>query len=214
MKKLTTLILIALLTACSSDPTENQEFEASCDNGTFYGDLYFQTQKQVDAFGELCYTKVVGIVFFGTPQLNLSTEIINVEALENLTEIEGHLAFYDNRFLASLHGLHNLTKVTGQLHIVRSNSLTSLQGLDRLMESGSLYLYSNRELTALDGLNSLTQLADVRIGQTPFEAAPNPKLVNYCALQSAYANGVQQSVILNNAYNPSSEDIISGGCFQ
>ncbi len=216
MKKLTTLVILLLTLGCSTDTTENQDIEVLCDNGTYYGDLFFRTQEQVDSFGELCYTKIEGTVFFGTAtELGLSTDITNLGPLLRLTEIDGHLALYDNRFLSSLHGLHNLTKVSGQFHLVRTNALTSLQGLDRLTSSGTLYIYSNRELETLNGLNSLTQLTDVRIGQTPNEAAPNPKLSDYCALQTVYSNGsVQLSVISNNAFNPSSSEIISGSCFQ
>jgi len=86
--------------------------------------ITFTTQSQVDSFTILypdC-TELSGSLKIESAN---NTDIENVEALENLTKINGDLQISENSLLANIAGLKNLTDLEGNL-IVFNNQLRTM----------------------------------------------------------------------------------------
>src|SRR5690606_41866314 len=101
--------------------------------------------------------------------------------------------------------------------------------LESLTELNSLSVTSNQVLSSLNGLENVvamtpsTGFPNILIGygaeSDVFDNYPNPNLSDFCALENLFVNrngsSLQQGVhntILNNAYNPSLQNIIDGDC--
>ncbi|WP_290698083.1 hypothetical protein [Lacinutrix sp.] len=122
--------------------------------------------------------------------------------------------------LLNFQGLDSLTQIGG-LTVVESG-ITNFQGLESLTQINpiagnyNLLIDNNPNLLSLSGLDNLifTQTADINIGGSSgfSSGVGNPLLTDFCALQSSFLNS--SSVIENNAYNPTIQDIQNGNCSQ
>lgn len=79
------------------------------------------------------------------------SNITNLQALQNITEIKGGLKF-EWTSVPHLNGLNNLTKVGGTLSIDR---VGSLQGIQNLVSVGSLEFLNNPDISNLEALDNL-----------------------------------------------------------
>ena len=118
--------------------------------------------------------------------------------------------------METLEGLTGLTEVSGDFTVGGMAELESLTGLNSLQViTGGLFLSSNNHLKRLNGLENLNELGSAHIGVTIFgNAALNPNLRDFCALQNVFTNGSYgNSININyNYYNPTVQDIIDGNC--
>ncbi|MFD2914319.1 leucine-rich repeat domain-containing protein [Psychroserpens luteus] len=155
--------------------------------------------------------------------------LTSLEGLNNLSNIDGSLTLEDNDALTSIAVLGNLSNSSG-IYIENNDALTTLVGLEQITEISFLWITYNEALIDLNGLDNLTS-----INVSPFFSsiqfliglkgqddgtstpAPNPNLSNFCALENLLVNGNGLAIpigIANNAYNPSSQDIIDGNCVE
>lgn len=113
-----------------------------------YGDYYFFSQAEIDAFP---------VNYPGCTDLNgmfhiEGDDITNLDALGNIHSLNGTLEIHDNSLLASLAGLNSLAVVDGAISIVRNDYLTdisSLQNLDTSLIS-FLVISTNPSLSECD----------------------------------------------------------------
>nr|WP_321243249.1 hypothetical protein [uncultured Psychroserpens sp.] len=155
--------------------------------------------------------------------------LTSLEGLNNLSNIDGSLTLEDNDVLTSIAVLGNLSNSSG-IYIENNDALTTLVGLEQITEISFLWITYNEALIDLNGLDNLTT-----INVSPFFSsiqfliglqaqddgtstpAANPNLSDFCALENLLVNGNGLAIpigIANNAYNPSSQDIIDGNCSQ
>ena len=124
---------------------------------------------------------VIGIRVFG---LGITSDITNLNGLQNLTSIGGHLYISGNPQLTNIAGLQNLTSIGETLVILQHSQLTNIDGLQNLSSiGGGLTIQSNAKLMEFCGLKLLL-------------SSPN--------------NGVTSMNIGGNASNPTESDIING----
>jgi len=134
--------------------------------------IIFNTQYEIDNFatnypgctevlGRVIIDRALGSSLTNLDALNQITDIqgdlrisnvgtiTNLTALNNLTALGGSLIISGNYSLVDLSGLENLTSISGEIEIVNNNSLASLNGLDNLDYNGITYLsiHDNPNLT-------------------------------------------------------------------
>jgi hypothetical protein len=158
---------------------------------------------------------------------NLSS-LNSIAALENLSSAD-RVQLYNLPELNTLEPLSQLTELLF-LRITRVNGLTDLSAFSNLTSINFLNLAGNESLTSLDGLENLIYSEGILIG-IDLEGdivvdAPNNNLTDYCALENLFINGTYIEnptnpnfptngvTIVDNAYNPSVQDIINGNCSQ
>ena len=147
--------------------------------------------------------------------INNNAQLASLSDFTNLTELD-YLYFENNQSLTSLNGLENINSVIG-LIISGSTSLQTLSGLDGLVSiEGFMIINDNSSLTSLSGLENLFSINELLIGTDASNTnQANVNLANFCALTNLFTNGTSTTVsIVNNAYNPTVQDIIDGNCSQ
>ena len=100
--------------------------------------ITFSTQEEIDNFQSEypnCI-EIEGAVVIGGDKIK-NDDIVNLNVLNILTSIEGHISIKNNNYLESLSGLNNVTSIGGYLIIEANNALTSLMGLDNI-NAGSI----------------------------------------------------------------------------
>jgi len=113
-------------------------------------DLVLNTQIQVDNF-PISYPECTGIPGNVTIQ-SLGDNIINLTALQQLTEVGGDLVIIENESLTSLDGLENLTQIGGDVEVDQNPLITTLAPLSTIESvAGSLAIGEMIELTELLG---------------------------------------------------------------
>ncbi len=123
--------------------------------GIFDGNLILTSQEAIDTFN---YTVITGNLTINDGKTG---NIINLSALEFLTDIGGNLSIQFNDSLTSLSGLDALTNIGGGLNIGANPTLSSLSGLDFLTSVGGRLLISyNASLRSLSGLDALTNIGE------------------------------------------------------
>lgn len=139
-----------------------------------------------------------GSVFIHQP----FTEIPEFEGLEEIEDVL--FRGYEGSTFSSFKKLKKIQS----LHIQSSMNLTDLTGFRGLVESMEYFqLFDNPILTSLDGLDNLPLISDTL---SIFE---NDMMMNYCAISLAMQTQMPQNYyIMDNAYNPSFDDIIMGNC--
>ncbi|WP_162342575.1 receptor L domain-containing protein [Cyclobacterium salsum] len=176
--------------------------EPACDGRTFEGRVHLLSQKMIEDFGALCYTKIIGDIMITDHQ-----ETIDLSPLNSIREIEGDLIIRKNTYLTSLNGLENLSKV-GWLLIAENESLNSLQGLQNLREVKSrLFIQNNPQLKSLKGLENLTIVGEM------IQISSNENLEDFCALKNINsANSNRQPNVTGNANNPDLNNLSDENC--
>lgn len=115
-------------------------------------------QSQIDSFN-IVYPDCTELVGNLKVQSTNNTDIINVEALQNLTKIKGDLQISENAALNDLAGLKNLTEIEGNLIIFNNPGLINVLGLNNLKQVGlNVSIANNGRLTTLDGLDNLLNI--------------------------------------------------------
>jgi hypothetical protein len=95
--------------------------------------------------------------------IELNVYLFNLTGLDNLYAIGGSLHISSNPNLQNLSGLNDLSSIGGWLQIEFNNTLSSLTGLDDLSSLGGLDIHNNHNLTSLTGLNNLSSIGDLLI---------------------------------------------------
>jgi len=137
------------------------------------------------------------------------TALTNIDALSNVTTLEYDLVIVYNEYLTNIEGLKNLSFVGEDINIERNSLLTNLDGLIGLTTVvGDFYIYDNNALLNADGLSNLTSAYDLDFHR-------NDLMSNYCGLNTLIIdNGFTGFRATENAYNPTTQDIIDGNCSQ
>lgn len=138
MRKFTLLFAFITLSlvSCSDDSDESTEDPIEeVPDCILDESVYLTTQAEVDAFAELGYCKVGGILQIG-PEEGLS-DIHNISGLSGLDYVGSSLVIRNNPELPDLSGLENITKVQGALSIRNNDMLVNLEGLSGLQTIGS-----------------------------------------------------------------------------
>lgn len=126
---------------------------------TYVGNLKFTTQKDIDEFTALGYTKIDGNLII----TNYQNSIKSLKGFSDLTYIEGNLHILDGDSynpLASISGFENLTYI-GEGLVIRGffddlKGLSSLSFISRTLDiTGSI--------KSLLGLENLTDVGDIKI---------------------------------------------------
>jgi len=117
--------------------------------------IIFSTQAQIDSF-QINYPNCTEI----EGDVNISnSNITNLNGLNVLTSIYGHLYIEENSELTSLTGLDNLTYIGGSTKIYRNDTLVSIAGLNNVSYIGGyLSIIVNKNLTNLTGLVNLASI--------------------------------------------------------
>ncbi len=162
-------LIFIVLTACTED-------DSSCDGGAFKGNVFLNSQEEVDVFGANCYSKIEGNLIIGLP--SQPTDIHNLQPLSGLKEVvNGRLAIYADK-LIDLKGLDNVTRLDG-LRIDGCTSLITLFGLNSLSQIGITDVSDNSNqfdpsfiinycpsLNSIEALDSLKKIQNFIIGGT------------------------------------------------
>jgi len=143
MKKLS-LVTVFLIVLCISASSQ------LCPDS-----LYITSQAQIDSF-QINYpgcTEIDGNVeIYGN-------DITNLNGLNVLTAIGGHLYISDLPVLTNLMGLENLVYIGGRFMFGGNEALTSFTGLDNLASiGGDLYVILNPAPTSFAGLENLASI--------------------------------------------------------
>lgn len=147
--------------------------------GIFNGDIIISSQQELEDFGALGYTTVIGNLSIGGYQT--ATDVNNLTPLLVLENVVGELRIDDNPLLTTLDGLNNVEFVSKL--IIRINpSLTGLTGLSNLNSVVDIVISDNNAITSLQGLEGLTSV-------NRFNIHRNDLLTSLTGLES-----------LNNAY--------------
>lgn len=142
------------------------------EDNVFEGDIYLQSQQEVNDFGLQQYTHITGDIWIGSIQ-NYLSDIEDLKPLRTLSNIDGDLIILYNGKLRSTLGLENVSRVGGMINFLINPVLEKVEGMQKITSlSGSLIFNENLMLENLDGLNQITSAGkDVHF----FD---NPKLKN------------------------------------
>lgn len=152
---------------------------------THHGDVFLQSQAEVDSFGAMGYSHIAGKLYIGDTNFfssNTISNITNITALENLQRVDSTLMIFGNYSLLSLEGLDSLTYVGKSLELIfnfgvqsleplseldtinkrlllnYTNSLNNLEGLENLQYVKNIELVGNLNLSSLNGIDNITSL--------------------------------------------------------
>ncbi|XRE43685.1 hypothetical protein ACIVBQ_001889 [Tenacibaculum discolor] len=179
------------------------------------------------------------IVDVNTIVIKNNASLKTIEGLQNLTSCELYITIENNNQLYDLKGLSKLAS-TGAIKIINNTSLnnisdllnlksvsylieikgntnlTSLNGIQNIVYDNSLtgkklFIQNNPEITTLEAISNYTFERGV------INISNNSKLDNFCGLKKllteiTHKEFDENSFIYNNAYNPSSEDILNEKC--
>ncbi|GHC54777.1 cadherin repeat domain-containing protein [Ulvibacter litoralis] len=184
-----------------------------------------------DNDGLTSLTGLENIETAGTINIMLNDVLTDISALSNITELTLSLQLYGNPVLANLNGLNNITSVsylsitdndslvnlddlhisniTESFEIDENDLLTDINGLSGISSiNGELSIFNNNSLSNIDGLSNLSTLTDNLFIEM------NNNLTDLCGLQNLLTNGGLSGdyTVVNNAYNPTEQDIIDGNC--
>ncbi|WP_321300316.1 DUF4971 domain-containing protein [Marinifilum fragile] len=140
-------------------------------NTTFVGNIRFSSQMQLNEFGKLGYTRIIGEVEFDCdeeyiPTTNYGT-ITDLTPFSSIKEVIGHLWITECSELKSLKGLNNLQTIGGSLYINDNESLadfTALENLESVELNLSISTYGGNKITDLSCLKNLNSVGgDFRV---------------------------------------------------
>lgn len=159
-----------------------------CLESTFDGDMFLNTQSDVNSFGSNNYCAVTGsLIIAQTPNgsndpiVDLSplgsiqiirylgvqfTQVLeNLDGLENLQEITERLSVYENLELRNIDALRNVTAPMNNVNIERNDKLENIDGLSGLSSlvaipesRPGLLVIDNAALQNVDGLRNLSSM--------------------------------------------------------
>ncbi len=155
-----------------------------------YGNYYLLSQPDIDDF-QVNYpgcTEIEGDIHIE------GDDITNLNGLNVLTSIGGHLEIKGNDALPSLTGLDNVAWIGGDLVIPYNNALTSLTGLENITSiGGNLNIYGNDALPSLTGLENMTSIG----GDLGIKS--NDVLSSLAGLDNIDAESMMDLLVFNNS---------------
>ena len=142
-------------------------------------------------------------------ELITNASLIGIDGLNNISSAN-NLMIFNNDQLTNFDVLREIGPTVSGVSIESSDSLTSLIGLSGItsVDQYSLEILRNSSLTSLSGLDNLASI------NTYLYVKDNNALTDLCALQTLLVNDGLGGVlsIIDNAYNPTEQDIINGDC--
>lgn len=120
--------------------------------------ITFTSQAQIDSF-PLLYPTCTSISGNVTIQ---GANIVNLNALAQITAIGGSFQILNNPALTGLSGMAGLSNVSS-IFIQNNPSLTSVTAFNSLSTIGYLFIDGNPVLTSLTGINALTTIGGITI---------------------------------------------------
>ncbi|ALM06417.1 hypothetical protein SB49_00260 [Sediminicola sp. YIK13] len=171
------------------------------------GTFYFSHNPNIETFGNFQNINDIGKIRIANNAL-----LQNIDAFKDMDHNTiTSVIISGNHSLNSLLGLSGINNISGNLEINDSPLIENLIGLEFLDHVGGYFdLNVNPFLANLDALQNLNFVG------SNFRILNNQNLKNFCGLQQLFRNGnIEGSVsISDNAFNPSSQDIIDGNCAQ
>lgn len=133
-------------------------------------------------------------------------ELRGIEPLQGLETIKGLSVISSNK-LEDLSDLVSL-KEAEFIELGAIELLQDLQGLEQLRNVDYLYISSNPNLTHMDALSGLTQVSSM------LSIRWNSSLTDLCGIRSVVSSGGFSSdyEVMENAFNPSVQDMSAGNC--
>jgi hypothetical protein len=123
------------------------------------GDVVIVGDDITNLSGLIKLTSIGGDLYIGRYGYGGNPNLLNLDGLDSLVYINGHLEIIGNHYLTSLMGLESLTSIGGDLLLYESFNLTSLTGLANLTSIGNrLIIDGSLNLTSLTGLANLTSI--------------------------------------------------------
>lgn len=163
-------IISLLIISCSNNEESNSDSKI-CDSGTYEGNVTLNNQNDVDAFGELCYSKINGYLHINGLFDGNEPFITDLTSLRNIKEVTGALSIGHNKILSSLEGLEGIEKV-GHIHMEENESLTSIEALsgiqtvngsDMISDIPKILIQQCYVLTNLEGLQNISDVGNLEI---------------------------------------------------
>lgn len=125
----------------------------------FEGDVFLNSQQEVDEFGAQGYTEINGFLKMSNP----NSDIWNVTELVGIQIVRGKLEVRFQKSLESLDGFEELTHVGGGFTIQFCDILTSMEGIRNIEEIGAFTIDRNESLIQLPSFSQLTKVESLGI---------------------------------------------------
>ena len=182
-----------------------EEISFTTEDKIYNGNVYLRNQEEVNNFGSLGYTAIFGDLII---EPAIPTHFSDLNALQSIKSIEGVLIVSKTTGLRDLSGLQNVVAIGKYVILSNNRELTSI-GLDSLLVVREYFnILFNENLLNLDGLDGLLTAE----GKPDMTIWNNDKLTNYCAIQTLLTTHTGIFSVMNNAYNPTKQDIVDGNC--
>lgn len=148
---------------------------------------------------------VGGDLKLGSSYDGWGTSLRNVNALSNLSTVNGKVEVYNNHDLIDLNGLSGLTSVGGSVDINSNPELIAVGGFSGVgIIPGRLNINYNNQLRNLDGMEDITQVNE------DVEISSNSALENIDGLQNLLSVG-QTGIYEGSLYIQYNENLFSLG---
>jgi len=156
------LYFVLIIISLSCDNQDDDAQEVACDNGAFVGDVSLTTQQELDEFGAMCYSSIIGRL-----DIISDDDIDNLKALSSLREITS-LTYINVPQLTSLEGLQNLEKLGHHFTLSELVNLKSIRHLSSLKHAeAGISLNRLPLIENLRGLENLTYLNSIGLSDCP-----------------------------------------------
>ncbi|WP_298494519.1 hypothetical protein [uncultured Algibacter sp.] len=123
--------------------------KSSCNmlGGTYTGDVFLESQEQVDAFSLFGYKDIIGNLTIGLE--SESTNIDDISALASIETISGYIVV-KNTELLNLQGVENINTISGGFWIYKNNNLLTVTEFTSLTNfSGGFHIQDNPNLVTI-----------------------------------------------------------------
>lgn len=201
-KKYIALIAFVCMCSCATDDATPEpeimevEEEMEVEEVIFEGDVWLQTQEEIDSFGEIGYTKIIGNL-----QINdvfqPDTPILSLSALHTLTSVEGSLSIGRLYEVTSLEGLNNLTSISDELYLGALYEVDSFLPLSNI--TATVDIISIDFCRKIESLSGLEGISLATAGELIIKA--NQNLLNLEAIRLGMPSSLGS--VTFDAYQPS-----------
>ena len=139
----------------------------------FIGDVILNNQVEIDDFGAMGYTKIIGNLTIDNRPFQESPVVENIDALQGLYEVDGNIEVIRNLSLVNLDGFQQLIMVTGNLDIggdfdpyldLVNDNLENLDGLSNLKSVGGNFTLNFGDCCTVVDISGLARLTTVGDG--------------------------------------------------
>jgi len=167
--KIACLFLFISFTSCNSEDSFTFfNYPVACTTAnTFVGDVYLQSQSEVDDFVQNNYCSIQGDLIIGSMS-GFYTDISDLTGFSSLSMITGRIEIEQNEFLQNLNGLENIVEIGSRLTIDGNPALTTMDALNNNIRiGGSISVLSNRALVSMGNFPNVTTLNYLTIIDNP-----------------------------------------------